>query len=186
MNHPDKATLALLEGGDLGFWRATPLRLHVRNCERCQAELNAFHRARQVLADSAHDLPPGLDWNRLAEEMTGNIRVGLAAGECVGDLPVRPRLHLRWTSALAATALAGVFAFGLWLNQPHRATPAAQDMLVASRHGIEVKGNGTSLGYVPADPGAVVVSVNARGSASARAMDDDTGQTTITEVYDVR
>ena len=29
------------------------------------------------------DLPNGLNWNRLSQEMTGNIRVGLAAGEVV-------------------------------------------------------------------------------------------------------
>ena len=176
MNHPDRSTLALLEAGDLGFWRATPLRLHVRGCERCQAEIHAFRRSRQVLADAARDLPPGLDWNRLAEEMTGNIRVGLAAGECVGDYPVRTRFHLHWNGTLAAASLVVVFAAGVWLNLPtlqrmvHREAPAPQP----------------SLQYAPVDSSNVVVSVSARGSSAARAIDDDTGQTTITEVYDAR
>jgi hypothetical protein len=206
VNHPNKSRLALLAGGDLGFFQAAPLRLHVRTCQRCQSELQAFRRTRQVVADAAKDLPSGLDWNRLSEEMTGNIRVGLAAGECVGGYRGRPRfLPLRWNGALAAALLTGIFVAGFWLNLPgpqadhlwsslgrmvgrgaHDAAPAPRDVLLASRQGIEVKGNGTSLSYVPRDPGAVVVSVSTRGSAAARAMDDDTGQTTITEVYDAR
>jgi hypothetical protein len=203
MNHPDQNRLALLAGGDLGFWPAVPVRLHVRSCELCQSELQAFHRTRQLVDDAAKDLPPGLEWNRLSEEMTGNIRVGLAAGECVGGYRARSRsFPLRWNGALAAALLTGLFLFGFWLNLPrtqadhlltslgrivgHGATPAQKDMLVASEQGIEIKGNGTSLSYVPPDNGAVVVSVSTRGSASARALDDDTGQTTITEVYDGR
>ena len=177
MSHPTKTRLALLEGGDLAFWRAIPLRMHVGRCEYCQMQMRGFHRTRQVLADAAQDLPPGLDWNRLAEEMTGNIRVGLAAGECVGDYRPRARIwNWRWTNALAAVALTVVFAAGLWLNLPtlermvHREAPAQTP----------------SLQYAPADSSNVVVSVSAHGSSLARAIDDDTGQTTITEVYDAR
>jgi hypothetical protein len=170
MNHPDKTRLALLAGDDLGFLEATFIRVHLRTCEYCQARMQAFHHTRQVIADAAQDLPPGLDWNRLAEEMTGNIRVGLAAGECVGAYPIRTRLlHLRWNGAIAAMALAGIFATGLWLKMGREA-PAPR----------------ASLSYVASDPGNVVVSVSARGSSSTRAIDDDTGQTTITEVYDAR
>lgn len=200
MNHPDRDRLALLAGGDLASWPAMQVRLHVRSCERCQSELQAFRRTRQVVADAAKDLPLGLDWNRLAEEMTGNIRVGLAAGECVGGFPVRSRFRLRWNGALAAALLAGIFVAGFWLNLPapqldhllsslrglHSSAPAPRDMLLASQQGIEARANGTSLSYLPPDTGAVVVSVSTRGSAAARAMDDDTGQTTITEVYDAR
>ncbi|MGA3026100.1 MAG: hypothetical protein ABSF98_15130 [Bryobacteraceae bacterium] len=206
MNHPDPGRLALLAGGDLSFWLAMPVRLHVRSCERCQAELWAFRRTRQVVGEAAKDLPPGLEWNRLSEEMTGNIRVGLAAGECVGGYRVRPGLfHWRWNGALAAGLLTGIFVLGFWLNLPgpqadhllsaleriagrgaHKPAPLPSDVLLASQQGIEARGTSTSLSYVPPDTGAVVVSVSTRGSAAARAMDDDTGQTTITEVYDAR
>ncbi|MGA2182545.1 MAG: hypothetical protein ABSH47_05900 [Bryobacteraceae bacterium] len=206
MNHPDTSRLALLAGGDLGFWPAMPMRLHVRSCERCQSELQAFRRTRQAVGSAAKELPHGVNWNQLSEEMTGNIRVGLAAGECVGGYPVRSRLfHLRWNGALAAAFLTGIFLAGFWLNLPgpqadhllwslrriaglgaHNPAPMPRDVLLASRQGIEARGNGTSLSYVPPDTGAVVVSVSTRGSAAARSMDDDTGQTTITEVYDAR
>jgi len=137
--------------------------------------------------------------------MTGNIRVGLAAGECVGDYPVKLRFfRFRWGAATLAAALMVVFVVGFWINLPapqadHLAAAlksivsrsashdiSRADMLVASRQGIEVKTNGASLSYVPPDPGATLVTVSTRGSVAARSLDDDTGQTTITEVYDAR
>jgi hypothetical protein len=168
--------------------------------------LQSFRRTLRVVADAGSELPPGLDWNRLSREMTGNIRVGLAAGECVGNYPAKARFfRLHWNGVMAAAALTGVFLLGFWLNIPapqanhlwsslgritghitHAPAPGSHDMLLASQQGIEVKANGTSLSYVPRDTGAVLVSVSTQGSVSARAMDDDTGQTTITEVYDAR
>jgi hypothetical protein len=186
MNHPDKTRLALLAGGDLGFVPALPLRLHVRTCERCQSELQALRRTRQVIVDAAKDMPPGLDWNQLAREMTGNIRVGLAAGECVGGYPVGSRfLRLRWNGALAAAALTGIFVVGFWLNLP---APQANHLLTSLARivGRDTPEPKASLSYAPSDPNNVVVSVSTRGSAATRSMDDDTGQTTITEVYDAR
>jgi hypothetical protein len=206
VNHPNSGTLALLAGGDLGFWPALSVCWHLQGCERCQSELLAFRRAHRLVTDAAKDLPPGIDWNRLSEEMTGNIRVGLAAGECVGGYPAQHRFrHLRWNGAMAAALLTGVFVVGFWLNLPapqadrlltslgrivgrgtHAAPSEPREMLLASQQGIEVKANGTSLSYVPPESGNVVVSVSTRGSAAVRATDDDTGQTTITEVYDAR
>jgi hypothetical protein len=210
VNHPNNGKLALLAGGDLGFWQALSVRWHVHGCERCQSDLLAFRRTHRLVTGAAKDLPPGVDWNRLSEEMTGNIRVGLAAGECVGGFSERPRLfhlsrHLRWNGAMAAALLTAVFVVGFWLNLPapqadhlltslgriagrgtHAAPSEPREMLLASQQGIEVKANGTSLSYVPPESGNVVVSVSTRGSAAVRATDDDTGQTTITEVYDAR
>lgn len=210
MNHPNNGTLALLAGGDLGFWPALSVRWHLHGCERCKSELLAFRRTYHLVTGAAKDLPPGIDWNRLSDEMTGNIRVGLAAGECVGGFSERPRRfhlgrRLRWNGAMAAALLTGIFVVGFWLNLPatqadhlltslgrivghstHAAVSEPSEMLLASQQGIEVKGNGTSLSYVPPESGNVVVSVSTQGSAAVRATDDDTGQTTITEVYDAR
>ncbi len=206
MNHPNSGTLALLAGGDLRFRQALSVRWHVRGCERCQSDLLAFRRTYRLVTDAAKDLPPGIDWNRLSEEMTGNIRVGLAAGECVGGFSEKPQpFRLRWNGAMAAALLTGIFVVGFWLNLPapqadhlltslgriggrgtHAAPSEPREMLLASQQGIEVKANGTSLSYVPPESGNVVVSVSTQGSAAVRATDDDTGQTTITEVYDAR
>jgi len=204
-NHMDDSRLALLAGNDLGFWRSLRAHWHMRGCERCRTALDAFQADRRAVAQAAQDMPAGVDWTRLSEEMTGNIRVGLAAGECVGDYPTKLRFfRFRWGAASVVAALTALFVVGFWINLPAPqadhlvaalksivSRPAARDarrtdMLVASGRGIEAKTNGASLSYVPPDPGAALVTVSTRGSVAARSLDDDTGQTTITEVYDAR
>ena len=205
MNHLDEGRLALLAGDDLGFVPSMRAWWHLQGCQRCRASFDAFRENRRAVKEAAQDMPAAIDWARLSEEMTGNIRVGLAAGECVGDYPIKLRFfRFRWGAATVAAALMALFVVAFWINLPapqaghlaaalksivtrsaaHRADRA--DMLVASGRGIEAKTNGSSLSYVPPDPGAALVTVSTRGSVSARSLDDDTGQTTITEVYDAR
>ena len=43
----------------------------------------ALRTASQQVREVAAEIPKDLNWNRLAQEMTGNIRVGLAAGEAI-------------------------------------------------------------------------------------------------------
>jgi len=205
VKHLNEERLALLACDDLGFWPTLRAHWHLRGCERCRRALDAFQSDRRAVAEAAQDMPAGIDWARLSEEMTGNIRVGLAAGECVGEYPAKPRVfRLRWGGATVAAVLMVVFVAGFWINLPapqadHLAAAlksivtrsaahdaSRTDMLVASGRGIEAKTNGASLSYVPPDPGAALVTVSTRGSVAARSLDDDTGQTTITEVYDAR
>ena len=81
MKHPDEATLALHAGGDLGLIARWRTNRHLSRCERCREEVAAFQGLREVLPDLAE--MPEVPWNRLAAEMKANIRLGLAAGECV-------------------------------------------------------------------------------------------------------
>ena len=81
MRHPKLARLALYAGGDLGFlvrWRTDR---HVAGCEQCGAEVEALENTLGILPDLAE--MPEVSWDRLAAEMKANIRLGLAAGECV-------------------------------------------------------------------------------------------------------
>ncbi len=52
--------------------------------------------------------------------MTANIRVGLAAGECVGAFPgaPRPSASALGTAHLAAALIACLFVAGFWVNLP--------------------------------------------------------------------
>jgi hypothetical protein len=213
--HPDAITLALFAGGDLDWMGRLRAGWHVRGCRRCHAEVRTLERLRDDVRSASGEMPPGLDWNRLSEEMTGNIRVGLAAGECVGDFPAGRRLpRLRWNGAMAAALIAGLFIAGFWMNLPgpqaahlltalgritHRGpapdaqpavepAPSASDssVLLASPDGIEWKANGASMGFRPADPDDVTLTVSTQGSVSARVVDIDTGQATITRVYDAQ
>ena len=81
--HPNEIQLSLYAGGDLSLLERIRTSLHVRGCERCRAEVAALESRREELRRAADEMPADLNWERLAAEMTGNIRVGLAAGECV-------------------------------------------------------------------------------------------------------
>jgi hypothetical protein len=53
----------------------------------------------------------------------------------------------------------------------------------ASSEGIEFRENGSAMGVSSSNAKPVATSVSFGGSASARYVDDDTGQVTISTVY---
>jgi hypothetical protein len=66
------------------------------------------------------ELPADLNWNRLASEMKANIRLGLAAGECVAGYSVGPK-RPRFSTMQTAVAYAGLIALvvaGVWMQRP--------------------------------------------------------------------
>ena len=202
MGHIPDSLAALYISGDLPMVRRGMVRLHARRCERCRARIEAFRADRTKVREAADAAPKGLDWNRLASEMTANIRVGLAAGECVA-----PRTHTSvawgWRPAAAVAGFAVLLVGGWWLNTPRSDTRALGHamhsvwnagarrapvdepgpVVEANASGIELRENGSSLGVSQGASRPLAVSVNAQGSASARYVDADTGQMTITSVY---
>jgi hypothetical protein len=123
------------------------------------------------------ELPNGLNWNRLAQEMTGNIRVGLAAGEAIAlfDKPAPAGHRLGWNAALVVLGATAVFAIAFWTSLPPQqaehllaslsasapnesglcirsaaATPEEAVVLEASSSRIQVKENGRTLSLMPA------------------------------------
>ncbi len=189
--HPFATDLALYAGGDLRGWERISTALHVRGCERCRESVEAFRADQQQLSESAAELPPGLNWDRLSAEMTANIRVGLAAGECVTPASRQAEATgWNWKPAAAFASLAMVFGAAWWLNMPLRNVPSfaagIEDrgpVVEASSEGIEFRENGSALGVSTSAAAPVATSVSFGGSASARYVDDDTGQVTITTVY---
>jgi hypothetical protein len=205
MTHPDETRLALLAGGEAGFWERQALARHLRCCESCRSIAESYRRLRTDLRNELDRMPPGINWDRLAAEMKANIHVGLAAGECVGE----PRFRAAWASWWKpAAAVAGLLfilvssflmktpreqqaSLGrgiarLWsAGIPHRLEQAVY--LEADRNGIQVKENGAALTIMPpalqAGAAPPIVSVSTQGSLRARYIDDDTGQITITNVY---
>jgi hypothetical protein len=154
---------------------------------------------RAALREIASEIPDDLDWDRLSAEMTANIHVGLAAGECVA-----PRRHkavpLGWRPAALMGALSCVLALAWWLNMPPETTRSLGRALTAIWHGgavapergliveadssgIELRENGNSLGVSQGSTRPLAVSVSVQGSASARYVNADTGQIVITSVY---
>jgi hypothetical protein len=205
MRHPLETDLALYATGDLSLGLRLKTLLHVRGCNDCRARVEAFRLDQDRLLDTAEELPPGVNWDRLAAEMKANIRVGLVAGECVslGAEQDAPASVWNWKPAAAVGGLMLVFTAAWVLNLPpsdvdvlqrawNRAAtgkagvPVMQDrgpVVAASSEGIEFRENGSALGVSTGAAKPIAVSVSFNGSASARYVDDDTGQVTIATVY---
>jgi hypothetical protein len=201
--HIQESELALFFSGDLNLWRDLAVRLHTSGCPACRARVEAFRLDRERLKQEALEMPPGVDWDRLAAEMTANIRVGLEAGECVAPRRKRRTIHWAWgwQAAAAAAGITLLIGAALWLNFPesdkevlgramgqllHGRNAPVEDrgpVVEASSSGIELRENGGALKISQGALRPVAVSVSAQGSASARYVDADTGQVTITSVY---
>lgn len=207
MKHPADAELALFSGGDLGFWRRWRVRVHLRGCPDCRSEVELYEQSRDALRGSDGDLPAWVNWDRLARDMSGNIRVGLAAGECV-DGPFRQerKRHLGLLTVVAAClslASFGIFWINLPADEAHQllvafhaigtkaagGTPAisppdADGMVIdASPASIGMEQNGAVFSLLPQTTGRIDVSVSLQNSVGARYVDADTGQVTINRVY---
>jgi len=218
MRHPAPAQIALFAGGDLGRWERWRVLRHAAGCSACRQQVQAHRdvlgqlRERAArLADVPPELQKGSHWNQLAEEMTGNIRVGLAAGEAIAlfDKPLRVRPHLSWKAAWVAAAAMAIFGIAFWTSLPsaqadhllaslrrirterigalvHSANSTAgsaeEVVLEASSSSIQVRENGRAMSLMPRSEGATV-SVSMPGSAGVRFVDADTGQVTTNKVY---
>jgi hypothetical protein len=202
--HVMETDLALYASGDLPFWRGALVRFHVRRCDECRMFVDALRADRQELRRAAEDMPSeisaDLDWDRLAAEMTANIRVGLAAGECV-TLRERKAVSISWRPAAIVAGLIVLMAGAWWLNMPRSDSEtigrALRDMatgrrapqeergpvVAASSSGVELLENGGRMGIEQRGLEPVMFSVSTQGSASARYVDQDTGQVTITATY---
>jgi hypothetical protein len=215
MIHPAQIQIALFAGNDLGRWERWRMARHISHCPHCRGEVQSLRDASsrlRELAGEMPELPNALPWDRLAEEMTGNIRVGLAAGEAIAifDKPVRSRRHLGWNAALVGVGAAAIFAVAFWTSLPpqqaghllaswkriraerigtlvHSTGPIVSSagegvVIEASSSGIQVRENGRAMSLIPHSDGTTV-SVSMHGSAGVRYVDADTGQVTTNKVY---
>jgi len=203
--HVAETNLALYVSGDVSLWRSALVSLHLAQCSRCRNRADAYRSDRTQIQRIASEMPVGVesepDWDRLAMEMTANIRVGLAAGECVAPRRRKP-VTLGWRPAAAMAGLVVVLASAWWLNMPPSTTQALGRAMTAIWHGhgsvmqeerglvveatssgIELRENGGTLGVSQGAARPLAVSVSVQGSASARYINADTGQMTITSVY---
>ena len=186
MTHPSESDLALYAGQDLGWFARWRTARHLARCTACRAEVEAFASAMDDLV-GLNELP-ALSWNRLAADMKANIRLGLAAGECVrSEAPSGVLAWIPGTRALTACAsLMALLAAGLYLQRPAPPVPVAtanqNAVLRATASGIELEQGGQTLSLLHGQAGSVTYSAGAQGSMRAGYVDAD-GQVTINDVY---
>jgi hypothetical protein len=206
MMHPFQTDLALFAAGDLPLWRHLLIRLHVSGCDNCRSWVEAFGADRESLRSLASEMPAGVNWDRLAAEMSANVRVGLEAGECVAPRVRKPTLAAGWRVAAACAGVTALLVSAWWLNMPQAETAAlghvvekiaqarpwrggisaledAGPTVQVSAAGIQLQQNGGTLGMSQGQERPVSVTLSVQGSARARYVDADTGQVTITGVY---
>ena len=206
MRHPLQSDLALYSTGDLPLWRRPLIRLHVSACDNCRSWVKAFVADRESLCSLVAEMPAGVNWDRLAAEMSANVRVGLEAGECVAPRVRKPALATGWRVAAACAGVTALLVSAWWLNMPQaesvalgrvvekiaqarpwrggiRALEDSGPMVQVSAAGIQLLQNGGTLGMSQGQERPVSVTLSVQGSARARYIDADTGQVTITGVY---
>ena len=205
--HLSDAELALYGSRDLSLPASLGARLHLAKCVDCRERAASYANDRDTVRAMAEVMPPGVQWDRLAAEMTANIRVGLAAGECVAPRTARRVMPVAWRVTAAAAGFTLLLISAWWLNMPASQTAslgkamqriaqarpwmggrfsALEDggpTVEASATGITYRENGGSLGLSQGGTRPVSVSLSMQGAARARYIDSDTGQVTITSVY---
>jgi hypothetical protein len=184
--HPDPATLALHAGKDLGWFQAWKTERHVADCVDCREEIAAYQGMRDLLPRLSE--MPDLPWNRLAGEMRANIRLGLAAGECVEGVEVPAPKAGAFAGLRPAFAVAGVLALlitGLILERPKPVNTAASPVVQVTGEGIERRNGdrGFALMHAGVEVKDVTYSVGAQGTMGARYVDPETNLVTVTKVY---
>lgn len=188
MRHPLESELALLAGGDCGRVRRFFLRRHVRGCEACSGIVADYEMLR--LEIGAAELPSGLTgraWDNLAREMGANIRLGLAAGECVAPKPARawePRMVFALAGVLLLLGTAILYnRNAARVGAPAMAAGESRTVIESSAAGIEVRTGGTSITLSNRHGAMADQTVGAQGEIRARYIDGETGAVTINNVY---
>jgi hypothetical protein len=191
--HPSESDLALLAGGDCAWWQGLRLRRHVTRCGDCRDALASFSELRSAVRES--DLPgfaandPA--WDRMASEMRANIRLGLAAGECVGEAPVAEDdvPHRAWVPrfAIGMASVVLLAGAGIFLRSllPHGDLPGVAHSAVveSSGTGVEVRTDSGSMTLLNHGDEAGNQTVTSQGAVQTSSIDGNTGTVTITSVY---
>src|SRR5262249_22319752 len=143
---PNQTALALYAGGDLGFFARWRVERHLANCESCGQEITAFEATREIVTDLAEI--PDIAWSRLAGEMKANIRLGLAAGECVrtSERPLRERTW--FTGMRTAVALASIVTLAVTslVVEPRTGERVEEHTVLRGiQNGIEVRDSGRAF-----------------------------------------
>jgi hypothetical protein len=180
MRHPKQATLALQAGGDLSAFARWRTERHLAKCARCRDEVAGFEAMRGTMADLLE--MPDLPWNRIAEEMRANIRLGLAAGECVRPVDKAGWASRRagWRVAVAMASITALAVTGLMLERPRPVVEARDENAGVQTAPDGIGNQAMRLMYRGAE--GVQLSASAEGSVQAQYTNPNTGYMTVSQV----
>ena len=188
MSHLNQNTLALHSSGDLNWYARWRAERHLAGCAQCRDEVAAYSEIREALPELAE--LPAVPWNRIAAEMRANIRLGLAAGECVRESA--PATTPLFTAARAVIAFAGVFTLvvtGLVLERPTPSPMGPPEPIVqAVNNGIQLRSGDRAFGLVhtrtskAGQADFVFNSASAQGSAESQYIDQN-GYVAVSKLY---
>ncbi len=199
--HPRLEDLALASRGDLPFHRSWRVNWHVRHCAFCERELEQYQAVsarikRQAATEGLTATENALDRQRLEREMTGNIKAGIAAAQCIENMP--GRVFHKWRVPALIAGLSLIFVAGWLINVPRddrdrvmsalrtvvsRSHPTTGLILETNPHGVSVRFQGTSLTLLHPASARATASFTSSSSVGVRYVDDETGQVTIANVY---
>ena len=197
--HPSEPILALFTSGDLPWRDMWRVKRHVNTCERCEMQVAEYRGAKSELRREANSetltaFEAIADWNVLQREMLGNIAVGVAAARCIDNVRRGRSLLIKGVIAAGLTALfvagwithipreeTGHLAASLWRMIQGGRPQFVGTQLKTTPDGIAVHTQDATLTIM--HPRSAVVLVSGPGSVSARYVDENTGEVTITKVY---
>jgi anti-sigma factor RsiW len=180
MRHPKQATLALHAGGDLSAFARWRTERHLAQCGQCREEVAEFDAMRRNMADLLE--MPELPWNRIAEEMRANIRLGLSAGECVRQVDRAGWTARRpaWQMAVAMASIMALAVTGLVLERPRTPLEPREENAGVQTAPDGIGNQTMRLMYRGAE--GVQLSAGAEGSVQAQYTNPVTGYMTVSQV----
>jgi hypothetical protein len=193
MKHPSESDLALFAAGDLSWAKQMLTSRHVSQCGACQSVVVEYSEFRPQVHEFPK-LPAHLQWSRLSAEMSANIHLGLAAGECVNPRPAaRPAARLpmhfggvpSWPRlGIACAVLCAVAGVTLMVQHPPSlaAPPVTGTVLEASERGLQISEGAQTLRLLNTSGAEVSRTVGAHGEVGARYLDPN-GYVTVSQVY---
>lgn len=192
--HPDEQDLSLYSSNDLSFWSKWRVQRHLHSCPDCRQKQQEYSVVRAMLRNEADRMPEGVNWNQLSGEMAANIRLGLAAGECVASVPAKTAELTGFRPAFVLAGAVLVVAVAWFANYEKPNVPSnlveiqrltAEDKgirLETTPTGVELRDNGRVLSLKHPKDRDVSYGMTL-DTVRARYIDSETGQVTINKVY---
>jgi len=200
MKHFSDAELALASRGDLPFLAQLRAQSHCVLCPSCRQRVETYRadRARMHTAVDSFELPRAMKFDELEGEMFANIRLGLDVSEIRQDFgreEHQSQHMIPWRAAAAVAALTAIVTTGWFLAGPDtkqylRPAPAAiahvrsgAIVLRGDENGVGVENRGVGMMLRNVSSPSSRFEVGLEGSVRTSAIDQDSGQVTVSQIY---